>query len=144
MAEINKMVVPISDGQGGYTPTEITFEGSGGGGSLPDEVITYEEFMAKTDAEKESYTGYVSGWPMRGSEGDIAMTWTRTVSAYVADTVVTIEDSNITENSNIMIFAENAQGLPITWNSVVVTTGQAVITLSQPLTIDATFKLLLL
>lgn len=144
MAEINKLIVPISDGQGGYIPTEITFEGSGGGSGLPDEVITYEEFQAKTDEQKAAYTGYVSGWPARGSEGDISMTWTRTVSAYVGDTVVIIQDSNITENSNIMVFAENAQGLPITWNSVVVTTGQAVITLSQPLTIDATFKLLLL
>lgn len=62
MAEINKLVVPISDGQGGYTPTEITFEGSGGSG-LPNEVITYEQFRAKTDEQQAAYTGYITGWP---------------------------------------------------------------------------------
>jgi len=68
MAEINKLVVPISDGQGGYTPTEITFEGSGGGSGLPDEVITYQQFRAKSDSDQAAYTGYVSDWP--GITGD--------------------------------------------------------------------------
>ena len=40
-------------------------DGEGGGGSgLPDETITYEQFMAKTDAEQAAYTGYVTDWPM--------------------------------------------------------------------------------
>ena len=37
MAEINKLVVPIADGQGGYTPTEITFESGTGGHTIENE-----------------------------------------------------------------------------------------------------------
>ena len=36
------------------------------GTGLPDEVITYEQFKAKSDAEQLAYTGYVSGWPGSG------------------------------------------------------------------------------
>lgn len=39
------------------------------GNGLPDEVITYEQFSQKTDAEKEVYTGYISGWPGSGGGG---------------------------------------------------------------------------
>lgn len=66
--EINKLVVPIPDGQGGYVNEEITFEGSGGSG-LPDEVITYEQFQAKTDEQKSAYTGYIQNWPGSGGGG---------------------------------------------------------------------------
>lgn len=37
---------------------------SGGGTGLPSETITYQQFLAKSDAEQLAYTGYVTGWPM--------------------------------------------------------------------------------
>lgn len=42
---------------------------SGGGSGLPDEVITYEQFRAKSDSEQLAYTGYVTGWPGSGGGG---------------------------------------------------------------------------
>lgn len=104
MAEINKLVVPISDGQGGYTPTDITFEGSGSG--LPDETITYEQFMAKTDAQQLAYTGYVSGWPDGGGGGGYTpIVLTGTLEA--GETEITFTDSNILEYSMIDIFIDS-------------------------------------
>lgn len=45
-----------------WNGTSSEDEGSG----LPNEVITYEQFRAKSDSEQLAYTGYVTGWPGSG------------------------------------------------------------------------------
>ena len=74
MAEINKLIIPISDGQGGYTPTEIKFEGSGGGGgssgwtdsvtcSTGDTTCTIIDSQITTSSAVDPYCQNASGKP---------------------------------------------------------------------------------
>ena len=122
--EINKLVVPIPDGQGGYVNEEITFEGSGGGSGLPNEVITYDQFRAKTDAQQAAYTGYVTGWTGGALDTEA---WTSPVSVSVGATSVTVSNSAITTSSIIDYYCQNVSGKPIKVTSCAVTAGQAVL-----------------
>ena len=47
-----------------YEDGELKLYGAEGGSGLPDEVITYQQFRAMSDAQQAAYTGYVTGWPM--------------------------------------------------------------------------------
>lgn len=67
--------------------------------------------------------------------------WTSAVSCAIGDTDVTITDSKITTTSNIAAFSQTASGKPVTYESIVVTTGQAVITFMAALEEAASIKL---
>lgn len=62
MAEIDKLVVPISNGQGGYTPTEITFQGGSGTWTTPvsaeagDDTITFVDAGITENATIDIYS----------------------------------------------------------------------------------------
>lgn len=118
-----------------YQLTGIDREGSG----LPDETITYEQFMAKTDEQQLAYTGYVTGWPDGGAS--VAGKWTNPVLCETGDTDVTITDSNILTSSAIDVYTQTASGTEVPHSSVVVTAGQAVVTFSSALEEDAYVRL---
>ena len=100
------------------------------GNGLPDEVITYQQFLQKTDAEKATYTGYIKGWP--GANGAPAGSyWTDNVLCSIGDTTVTITDSRIKADSAIDPYAQTNSGNPVNIVSVVTTAGQAVVTFDE-------------
>lgn len=109
-----------------YDRGRIVVSGGGGGSGsgLPNEVITYQQFRAKTDSEQANYTGYVTGWTEGGISADA---WTSPVAAIIGATSVTITNSNITTASIIDSYCENVSGTPIGINSCVITTGQIVL-----------------
>lgn len=83
---------------------------SGGGSGLPDEVITYEQFKAKSDSEQLAYTGYVSGWPESGGGGGFEpIVLSGTLEA--GETEITFTDSNILANSMIDIFIDSDEDI---------------------------------
>ena len=95
-----------------YDGTTLKPYSPGGGGSgLPDEVITYEQFRAKSDSEQLAYTGYVSGWPGGGGgdEGFEPIVLSGTLEA--GDTEITFTDSNILANSMIDIFIDSDEDI---------------------------------
>ena len=118
-----------------YQLTGIDREGSG----LPDETITYEQFMAKTDEQQLAYTGYVTGWPDSGAS--VAGKWTNPVLCETGDTAVTITDSKILTSSAIDVYTQTTSGTEVPHSSVVVTAGQAVVTFSSALEEDAYVRL---
>ena len=67
--------------------------------------------------------------------------WTSAVSCIVGDTSKTISNANITTSSIIDVYSETVSGKPLSYESVVVTTGQAVITFSSALTEATNIKL---
>lgn len=118
-----------------YSPNS----GGGGGSGLPDEVITYDQFRAKTDEQQAAYTGYVTGWPDGGSS--VAGKWTNPVLCEIGDTDVTITDSKILTSSAIDVYTQTASGTEVPHSSVVVTAGQAVVTFSYALEENAYVRL---
>lgn len=90
-----------------WNGTSYEDEGSG----LPNEVITYEQFKAKSDSEQLAYTGYVSGWPGTGGgdEGFEPIVLSGTLEA--GDTEITFTDSNILANSMIDIFIDSDEDI---------------------------------
>lgn len=76
-----------------------------------------------------------------GGVYDAVGKWTSAVSCAVGDTDVTITDAKITTTSNIAAFSETVSGKPVTYESIVVTTGQAVITFMAALEEAASIKL---
>ena len=65
--------------------------------------------------------------------------WTSPVACAIGDTTCTITNANIATTSTIDIYNENASGIPIGFSSIVVTTGQIVLTFDA-LEIATSFK----
>jgi len=72
---------------------------------------------------------------------DAVGSWTTAVSCAIGDTSVTISDSAITTTSNVKIWSETTSGKPLNYTTVVITTGQAVITFAKALTEVTSVKL---
>lgn len=76
-----------------------------------------------------------------GGVYDAVGKWTSAVSCAIGDTTCTITDAKITTASNISAYSQTASGKPVTYESIVVTTGQAVITFMSALEEVASIKL---
>lgn len=67
--------------------------------------------------------------------------WTSATSCAIGDTGVTISNAAITSTSNIKIWSETSSGKPLNYSTIVITTGQAVITFASALTEATSIKL---
>lgn len=92
---------------------------------LDDRVVA---ILNRLDADESNITS--QGSAIASLENDVAAlnVWTTPVSCAVGDTTVTIQDENILTTSVIDAYSENASGKPLNIESIVVTTGQAVLT----------------
>ncbi len=78
-------------------------------------------------------------WQMVG-DGDGSV-WTSAASCLVGDTSKTISHTAIKTTSVIKAYSETASGVPVSYEKIVVSAGQAVITFSAALTEAASIKL---
>jgi hypothetical protein len=91
---------------------------------IDDRVVA---MLNRLDTDESNITSQGSAITSLGNDVAALNVWTTPVSCAVGDTTVTIQDANILTTSVIDDYAENALG-KYNRESIVVTTGQAVLT----------------
>jgi hypothetical protein len=92
---------------------------------IDDRVVSV---LNRLDTDESNITSQGSAIAALGNDVAALNVWTTPVSCAVGDTTVTIQDENILTTSVIDAYSENASGTPLNIESIVVTTGQAVLT----------------
>lgn len=95
---------------------------------IDDRVVA---LMNRADTDEATLSSQGSAIVSLGNDVAALNVWTEPVSCAVGDTTVTIQDENILTTSVIDAFSENASGTPLNIESIVVTTGQAVLTFGE-------------
>jgi hypothetical protein len=92
---------------------------------IDDRVVSV---LNRLDTDESTLSSQGSAIVSLGNDVAALNVWTTPVSCAVGDTTVTIQNVNILTTSVIDAYSENASGTPLNIESIVVTTGQAVLT----------------
>ena len=92
---------------------------------IDDRVVA---LMNRADTDEATLSSQGSAIVSLGNDVAALNVWTTPVSCAVGDTTVTIQNANILTTSVIDAYSENASGTPLNIESIVATTGQAVLT----------------
>ena len=95
---------------------------------IDDRVVA---LMNRADTDEATLSSQGSAIVSLGNDVAALNVWTTPVSCAVGDTTVTIQNANILTTSVIDAYSENASGTPLNIESIVATTGQAVLTFGE-------------